>query len=257
MADDNMPRSMSTAALLDRNIMKQHMTNGTSFSTVRLGSAPLATQIPISTEPCSQRLPSCPASLTPQSDKQKRTHIDLDNTGGKEKPTARTGLTPAASHSYDPRLLLNPRSLHSAKLRKDDTLDTASSSEVETPPQRPSSAAPQFVFDSPNQDSLWHGQPDDEGTGYGKLIEQVHNVTKREERPVKRQKTEHLSQEDVNGSLAFAGGGKGGEIGEYMRQKRKEGLQESGPTSNIVDLTAGLCSTASQKYVILTSLPRG
>lgn len=250
MADDNMPRSMSTAALLDRDVMKQHMTNGNSFSIVRLSSVPPATQIPISTEPCFQRLSSCPASLTPQSNKHKRTHIDFDNTGRKEQPTARTGLTRAASHGYDPRLLLNPKSLHNAKLRKDDTLDTASSSEIETPPQRPSSAAPHFVFDSPNQDSLSHGQPDDEGTGYGKLIEQVHNVTKREERPVKRQKTEHLSQEDVNGSLAFAGGGKGGEIGEYMRQKRKEGLQESGPaTSNIVDLTAGLCLTAFQKYV--------
>jgi len=234
-----MPRSTSAAALLDSNAMKLHMKNGDSFSNIRPSTAPLATQIPMSSEPRFQRPTSSPASLAQQPNERKRTHIDMDPSDRKEQLTTGIGPTRAAPPSYDPRLLLNPKSLHNTQQRKDDTLDTASSSEVETPPQRPFSAAPQFVFDSPNQDLLLHEQPDDEGARYGKLIEQVHNVTKREERPVKRQKTKHPSEEDVNGSLAFAGGSKGGEIGEYMRQKRKEGLQESGPTSNVVDLTAG------------------
>ena len=81
---------------------------------------------------------------------------------------------------------------------------------------------------------------ENDGIGLGHLIERVHNVSKRENRPSKKQKTEHVVEDEVDGPKAvFTGGSKNGEIGEYMRQKRQEGVQEAGPTSSVVDLTAG------------------
>ena len=236
---DNNPNSTSMAALLDRKVMRQYMANGNFSQTLRSNSASPRTQVQIFTEPYSQRCSSGPASPTLQSNEKKRAHISLDNSGQKQPSTAGAAAARAPATGLDPKVLLNPRLLHSAARRKDDAFDTASSSEVETPPQRPISATPHFIFDSANQDPLLHEDTESEGGGYGKLIEQVHNVTKREDRPVKRQKTAHPLEGDVNGSSAFAGGGRGGEIGEYMKQKRKEGLQESGPASHIVDLTAG------------------
>jgi len=240
MADNN-PRSPNMAALLDRKVMKQHIINGDSSShrAFRSASMPPASQVQLSTELVSQRPSSSHTSHAQESNRKKRAYVDLDNSDRKQQSTANTARARAPAPIFDPKLLLNPKSQHSTTRRKDDAFDTASSSEVETPPQRPISPTPQFIFASANQDPLIHEDIESEGGGFSKLIEQAHNVTKREERPVKRQKTDHYSEEDVNGALAFAGGGRGGEIGEYMRQKRKEGLQESGPTPTIVDLTAG------------------
>ena len=73
----------------------------------------------------------------------------------------------------------------------------------------------------------------------GNLIERIHNVTHREDRPRKRQKSEQIrGEDDDQKKTSFAGGGKGGEIGEYMKQKRKEGQSSVGPNP-VVDLTGG------------------
>ncbi|KAL8660648.1 MAG: hypothetical protein Q9202_006352 [Teloschistes flavicans] len=73
----------------------------------------------------------------------------------------------------------------------------------------------------------------------GAMIEQVHGISEREDRPQKRQKIDH---EDVDSVKAtFSGGSKGGEIGEYLKQKRKEGEDEAHAAafSAVVDLTGG------------------
>ncbi len=78
----------------------------------------------------------------------------------------------------------------------------------------------------------------------GNLIERIHGITQRDGRPQKRQKTTKTDEDDDDQRKAtFAGGGKGGEIGEYMREKRKEAQAESGPNGTVVDLTAGMAAT--------------
>jgi len=78
----------------------------------------------------------------------------------------------------------------------------------------------------------------------GNLIERIHGITQRDGCPQKRQKTTKTDEDDDGQRKAtFAGGGKGGEIGEYMREKRKEAQAESGPNGTVVDLTAGTAAT--------------
>lgn len=82
-----------------------------------------------------------------------------------------------------------------------------------------------------------------ESQGMGNLIERVHGITQREERPRKRQKTEaDPDGEDQQKKATFQGGGKGTEIGDYLREKRKEAHAESGPNGAVIDLTAGMWS---------------
>lgn len=84
-----------------------------------------------------------------------------------------------------------------------------------------------------------HNREKDQGQGLGSLIERVHNVSQREERPRKKQRTEgdeHESEEQKK--TIFGSGGKGGEIGEYLKMKRKEGQDIAGPKA-VVDLTGG------------------
>ena len=82
------------------------------------------------------------------------------------------------------------------------------------------------------------------GQGQGNLIEQMHNVTNREERPVKKRKVEddEFTGEDEQRKATF-GGGKGGDLGQYLKDKRKEGQENAGPANAVVDLTGGECSS--------------
>lgn len=76
----------------------------------------------------------------------------------------------------------------------------------------------------------------DEEHSIGNLIEKVHNIAPREEQPRKRIKTK---PGEVSHS-GFKGGSKGGEIGEYMKQKRKEGQEMSTSTRKVIDLTGNV-----------------
>ncbi len=75
---------------------------------------------------------------------------------------------------------------------------------------------------------------EEKGQGMGTLIERLHNVSQRGEPPQKRLKPQQIGSE--NRTTTFLGGGKGGEIGEYMKQKRDEGHITSAPAP-VVDLT--------------------
>lgn len=75
---------------------------------------------------------------------------------------------------------------------------------------------------------------EEKGQGMGTLIERLHNVSQRGEPPQKRLKPHQIGSE--NRTTTFLGGVKGGEIGEYMKQKRDEGHITLGP-AYVVDLT--------------------
>ena len=78
-----------------------------------------------------------------------------------------------------------------------------------------------------------------EGQGMGGMIERIHGISHRDERPQKKQKTIRHDDDEDGKKPTFTGGGKGGDVGEYMREKRLEGQAEPVSTSEIVDLTAG------------------
>ncbi|KAL8847504.1 MAG: hypothetical protein Q9221_007459 [Calogaya cf. arnoldii] len=145
------------------------------------------------------------------------------------KVPSQSGTTPHISN-VSPRQLLDPK-------RFQQNPKTSSKS-----PSRPSSPHDTMAATSP--ELLKVNQPYQppenlpEPQGLGGMIERIHNVTQRQERPQKRQKTDC---EDANDKVAFTGGGKNGEIGEYLKQKRKEGQEEAevAASTSVVDLTGG------------------
>ena len=227
---------VSAAMLTDPKALKKHLANGT-FPSSHLDSS---------------SLPLRGSSEPPTSDLSLGARIIFDSVTRPSKDDAyyffegkgRKSAMPQATgqtllDQLDPRRLLDP-----VKFNKSNGHRQA---------RNPSTASTSLGNLSPTQSSLHQqngGTPEIksnrlpkrdhenyEGQGIGNLIERVHNVTQREERPQKKQKTEAF--DDDEDKKTFSGGGKGGEIGEYMRQKKKEGLNESGPAAAVVDLTGG------------------
>jgi hypothetical protein len=112
-----------------------------------------------------------------------------------------------------------------------------------------------FQFDSPmgstppvrnvqsirqNGGYMWPSEPAP-GIAMGHMLERIHNVSERDFLPQKRRKIE-LEGEDDNAQKAhFGGGGKGGVLGEYMKEKQEQGRKEDAAngTRSSVDLTGG------------------
>ena len=88
-----------------------------------------------------------------------------------------------------------------------------------------------------NEDHRAHAQPDpaaEAEQGLTSYIEKLHGVTDRTERPAKRQKIQdEPSPRKKAQDIAIRGGG---DLGEYVREKRKEGAQEA-MANGVVDLT--------------------
>jgi hypothetical protein len=76
------------------------------------------------------------------------------------------------------------------------------------------------------------------GGGMGHMVERMHNVTDRDMMPQKRQKIHDGRQEDGK-KTEFNGGGKGGVLGQYMREKRDEGQKENVAKGTVVDISTG------------------
>ena len=226
---------VSAAALLDPKSFKKHNQNGesqyfpfanTSHSSFRFGSEPPYIR--------SSHISSLPASSTSKDD----TYLVLADQGRTKKSSPTTNNAQNLVAKFDPKQTLSPKAFDWTKRQRDEASDVATSTESTSTNV---ASDPQFIFTSAGDDSAESTSPEADGSGMGSLIEKVHNIEKREDRPHKRQKKEqNIEDEGENKAKAtFAGGGKGSEIGEYIRQKRKEGQQESGPTSAVVDLTAG------------------
>lgn len=226
---------VSAAALLDPKSFKKQNQNGESqpfpyesmsYSSSRFGSEP----------PCcfSSYSPSTSATSTSKDD----TYLVLAEQGRPKRSLTTKSNAQNPPQKFDPKQTLNPKAFDWTKRERDEALDAASSTESAST-NVPSE--PQFVFTSAGADSTKSTSPEADGSGMGNLIERVHNIEKREDRPYKKQKKEQVieDEEENKAKVTFAGGGKDGAIAEYMRQKRKEGQQESGPTSAVVDLTAG------------------
>ena len=72
----------------------------------------------------------------------------------------------------------------------------------------------------------------------GHMLELMHNVTDRDMMPQKRLKIHDDRQVDPR-KVEFNGGGKGGVIGDYMREKRDDSRKENVAKGTVVDISAG------------------
>jgi hypothetical protein len=113
---------------------------------------------------------------------------------------------------------------------------TLSLSEASTASPSP---GPQFTTQVQDEDEDLSSQEGDHSKAIGSSIEQVHNVSTRTGRTFKRQRIEHTHNTLDAAKPRFSGGGKGGEIAEYLRHKRRNVQEEITAGQIVVDLTAG------------------
>lgn len=76
--------------------------------------------------------------------------------------------------------------------------------------------------------------------GMGNMLERMHNVTERDMFPSKRRKVD-TPEADNERKANFSGGGSGGVLGGYIKEKQEEGRKQAAAsgTGVAVDLTGG------------------
>jgi hypothetical protein len=157
------------------------------------------------------------------------------------------GVSPSfAAPKWSPASLLQPRGFPQAPQAAQNNMPNSA------PPQRL-----MFQFDSPqgssqsstpDSASLQNSNPRPAGfeqyangngpVGMGNMLERMHNVASRDMMPQKRRKIHDGRAQNDQKKAEFNGGGKGGVIGEYMREKKEQGQKESLPTRTAVDISA-------------------
>ena len=235
----------SAALLLDPKAMKKQMAQGTAlsshFPSHMISSRATAVELPPIQTSLSEPMPHTTTAidLLP-------IHADPDTMDEGKKMARATPPTQAPSKSFDPRRLLDPKGFDRNSKRAEDVNSPAESSATPPlsvlPPHQYTNghAHPEIEFSTAKID-----QDDYEGQGMGNLIEKAYNVGHREERPQKRQRIADTEDfKDDEQKLKFKGGGaKGGDLGQYVKKKKQEGMEESGPVPDmVVDLTQGCYS---------------
>ena len=209
--------ALAAAMLMDPKAMKKQMANGISFSPC---VEPSPSRSRNSEPPASSTPRSCPVAFdTPVQSAKDDAYTMFERKGRKATGVPQPG--PKSPGQSEARQLLDPIGFDKTKFER----------------MGPGGPLTDYGESLDLDSRLKRNHHEYEGQGMGNLIERVHNVSQREDRPQKKQKTDAM--EDNSDKKAFhGGGGKGGEIGEYMKQKRKEGVAESG-VNCIVDLTEG------------------
>ncbi len=236
---------LSAAMLTDPNALKKHLSNGTPISShfetpslsARRSSEPLHSESYL-------EMSSVP-DIASQQSKDDAYHV-LENKG--KKPMSFQNATirgQMASSTFDPRHLLDPKGFsidqrqrdHESASTESDSYQPSSSNQQ---PNGKSSSGNGKTSQIDVKSSHKRDREDREGQGMSSLIEKVHNVSQREERPQKKSRIENDEFDaEEDGKAKFVGGSKGGEIGDHLKEKKKQGVAESGPVNAIVDLTGG------------------
>ncbi|KAI4190655.1 MAG: hypothetical protein L6R41_000666 [Letrouitia leprolyta] len=217
---------VSTSMLLDPKSMKKHALNGIED---HFHSEPVDSRLRHSSEPLeSNSSPQSPflENLISKDD----AHILLKGRGKRVAQSSdlqiHQPLTP--NPSFNARQLLDPKGFRSKP-------ESSRKDALSQNPNGPVNSDEGRLRD----DSMKSGENANKHQGLSSMIERMHGVSERSERPQKRQKTE---QKDIeNGRATFTGGSKGGEIGQYLKEKRKEGQEDSqaAAAASVVDLTGG------------------
>ena len=147
----------------------------------------------------------------------------------------------ASSAHFDPKALLNPKSYKAGKDKKEPANSYSSPSNAAlllSPGSHKAKSASSISGDS-DAAGLANG-------GQGSIIERMHRVERREDRPIKRQKKRHdgdAKDEDGLAKKKLTSGpiASSGEMGTYLKEQRREALEKQGPPKLVVDLTDGEC----------------
>jgi hypothetical protein len=190
---------------------------------------------------------SLPSSTSP-SDYETYTQSTGKGRPPSNNPSTSNDMSSFASPRWNPASLINPRSFHQVPQQRVDNGFTNN-----IPAQQL-----EFQFDSPGssylQQSHAHAPPQHNvngsngfaayanGGGMGHMLERMHNVADRDLLPQKRRKI-YDDRPEGGRKSEFHGGGKGGVIGEYMRERREEGQKENVANRAAVDLSSGLLTS--------------
>ena len=171
----------------------------------------------------------------------------LENKGKKTMSVRNTTTAgQAASSTFDPRRLLDPKGFSNDQNQRDSqgastesgSGQPISSSERRNRKTTESDGGPtEIKVDCLNK----RDRKDYEGQGMGSLIESSHNATQPEGHPQKKTKVDK-DQPDIkhDSNVHFVRGGKGGEFGDYLKEKKKQSIAESGSANAVVDLTGSM-----------------
>lgn len=132
---------------------------------------------------------------------------------------------PAPTTLNSGRQLLDPKNFLAAQ----------NGSQKSSKQARPRAEAPTAQLLEPDRPAIARPDPVAEAEhGLANYIERLHGVSDRTERPAKRQKVQDEDEHKKKAQdIAIRGGG---DLGEYVKEKRKEGMQEA-IANGIVDLT--------------------
>jgi len=228
---------LTAAMLMDPKAMKKHLASGKS-STSHSESLPGIVR-QSGEPPRSSSVLETPNTVDIPLQLSKDDANELSMSKGKE-PKSGQHVRPMPSSQFEARRLLDPKGFDKLKRERDEqnfAVDSSSSSH-----HQPTNGQPHPVN---GNDAYKRDFDEYEGPGIGSLIERVHNISQREDRPPKKQKTEIFGDDDNDKKASFGGGGKGGDLGEYMKEKKKEGIAEPGSVSSAVDLTGGMSPASS------------
>ena len=248
---------LSAPTLTDPKALKKHMENGTPVSS-HFQFSPLPARC--SSEPlCSESASEIPFLPDIALQRSKDDAYPILENKGKKTMSLQSATTAgqAASSTFDPRRLLDPKGFsNNQNQRNSQGASTESGSGQEIPSSDQLNSKTTKNGKSPSEIKVdcfnKRDRKDYEGQGMGSLIESLHNVTQREGRPQKKSKVEkdQLDVEDDN-KVDFVGGGKGGEFGDYLKEKKKEGIAESGSANAVVDLTGGMYNLPKYSFPFL------
>ena len=167
-------------------------------------------------------------------------HLSFSSVGQPRstQPSSVNGDASYTRQRFNPHLLLNPKGFSKSSSLASDRPSPPVSGSRTLPLTNLTNGHPRS---SPTPNGAVHnanGKPN--GLNMASAMEKLHGVTAREDRPQKRRKTESLEGREAEVKSNFAGGGKGGVIGEYMREQKEAGKNEASKPGHIVDLTTGM-----------------
>ena len=240
---------VSAAALMDPRIMKQQMANGTPSSLFEPSNSYLHSG--------SEPLPIIKYPLTAPSDSDINCAVLSSSKDdaytvfkGKGKMSQNQSTMHLPNGVSSARQLLDPKNHNKEGSYKGDlkTPPNATASPLSSFHKPINDGSPESSSDSKSVQGQKHGGSEEQGIG--NLIERLHGISEREERPFKKRKVERDSDFEGEKKATFRAKRQGGELGEYVKQKKKEGLADPEAVRNVVDLTEGMSS------MLLTKRPR-
>ncbi|KAF8863176.1 hypothetical protein BDZ45DRAFT_712462 [Acephala macrosclerotiorum] len=158
-------------------------------------------------------------------------------------PTTANGSPAFPQQQWNPSALLNPRGYNPTPshtstpngFSSNASTNTNLTFQFDSPGGSPHSSYHSHPSPSPSHDSMKPNCTNRNGfasytngnghIGMGHMLERINNVVDRDMIPQKRRKI--VDERGQHGKGEFSGGGKGGVIGQYMREQREEGRKQA------------------------------